>query len=114
MNGAPSLAISSDVLYGIAQLALDKVEGVRAMQSPNRMGEILSGKRARGISIEREGELVYVDLTVSVTYGVEIPKAAAAAQKAVRDAVVAMTGLSVASVNVTVETITMPESEQGG
>lgn len=114
MSQGASLAISSDVLFGIAQLALDKLEGVRAMQPPGRVGEILSGKRARGISIDREGDLVYVDLTVSVDYGVEIPKAAAQAQKAVRDAVAAMTGLSVASVNVTVEVISMPESEQGG
>jgi len=109
-----SLAISPDVLYGIAQLALDQLTGVKAIQPPSRVGEILSGKRARGIHIEREGDKVFVDLTVSVEYGVEIPKAAKLAQSAVRDAVAAMTGLSVQSVNVTVEAITMPESEQGG
>lgn len=101
--------ISNDVLYGIAQLALDGVEGISAATPPVRMGEILTGKRAKGISIDRTGDMVRIELLVHVLYGKEIPKVARQAQRAVREAVASMTGLEVESVNVTVEKIDLPE-----
>jgi len=110
----PDLEISKDVLYGIAQLALDRIEGIRAIVPQARVGEILSGRRAKGIQIERHGEDVYVDLIVSVGYGVEIPAVAQQAQRAVREAVASMTGLKVRSVNVNVENIDLPEADAGG
>ncbi len=103
------LDISKDVLFGIAQLALDQVEGLTPATPPVRMGEILTGRRAKGIAIERSEDGVSVDLTVSVNYGLEIPKVAKKAQRAIREAVASMTGLSVKSVNVTVESIDLPE-----
>lgn len=113
MNEGRDLEISPDVLYGIAQLALERVDGVRPIQPAPRVGEILSGRRARGINIEREEADVWVDLTVAVTYGVEIPKVAAAAQRAVREAVASMAGLNVVSVDVSVESVDLEENEQG-
>ena len=103
------LDISQDVLYGIAQLALERVEGLTPASPPVRMGEILTGRRAKGIRLERVDETVRVALNVRVTYGLEIPKVAAAAQRAVRESVASMTGLNVASVDVTVEAIDLPE-----
>lgn len=103
------LDISQDVLYGIAQLALEQVEGLTPASPPVRMGEILTGRRAKGIRLERDEETVRVALNVRVTYGLEIPKVAAAAQRAVRESVASMTGLDVASVDVTVEAIDLPE-----
>jgi len=108
------LEISQDVLYGIAQLALDRLEGMRAIVPPARVGEILSGRRTKGIQIEREGNDVYVDLTVAVAYGVEIPTASIKAQRAVREAVASMTGLVVRSVNVNVDAVDLPEGTTGG
>lgn len=114
MTEGPDLEISKDVLYGIAQLALDRIEGIRAIVPQARVGEILSGRRAKGIHIERQGNDVTVELTVSVGYGVEIPAVAAQAQRAVREAVASMTGLVVRSVSVQVESIDLPEADAGG
>lgn len=104
----PELELSSDVLYGIAQLALDQVDGIRTVAPPTRVGEFLTGRRAKGIAIERIGDDLTIHLNVSVTYGLRVPKVAKAAQRAVREAVASMTGLSVRSVDVRVETIDLP------
>ena len=108
------LEISQDVLFGIAQLALGEVEGLTPMTPPARVGEILTGRRAKGIQIEREGERVRVDLTICVRYGLPLHGVASAAARAVREAVGSMTGLEVASVNVTVGAIDIPEELKRG
>ena len=105
----PELELSPDALYGIAQLALDQVEGVRTITTPTRVGEFLTGRRAKGIVIEREDEAVSIALNVSVTYGVRVPEVARSAQRAVREAVASMTGLTVRTVDVHVEAIDLPE-----
>lgn len=114
MSDELDLEIAPDVLYGIAQLALDEIEGLRPIVPPARVGEFLSGRRAKGIGIERDGTDVYVDLRVAVAYGVEIPKVAGRAQKAIREAVASMAGLTVRSVNVHVESVDPPEEPPGG
>lgn len=111
---AEGLDISGDVLFGIAQLALDGVEGLTPTTPPLRMGEILTRRRAKGIAIERSGDAVRVELNVCVVYGLPIPKVAREAQRAVREAVASMTGLNVESVHVTVEAIDLPEELKRG
>jgi len=106
-----ALELSSDVLFGIAQLALDQVEGIRTVNPPTRVGEFLTGRRAKGIAIDRDGDDLRIELNVSMTYGLEVPKVAKAAQKAVRQAVVSMTGLAVRSVDVNVVGIDLPSAE---
>lgn len=110
MTEATDLEISPDVLYGIVQLALDQVEGLHTVQPPVRVGEILTGRRAKGIQIDRGEDGISASLTVCVDYGVEIPKVAVEAQRAVREAVASMTGLSVATVDVTVEDVDLKQS----
>lgn len=104
----PHLEISADVLFGITQLALDQLEGIRTVNPPPRVGEFLTGRRAKGIVIERSGDALDIALNVSMTYGLQIPVVARAAQRAVREAVVSMTGLAVRSVAVNVEAIDLP------
>jgi uncharacterized alkaline shock family protein YloU len=108
VSDASQLELSQDVLYGIAQLALDQVEGVRPIAPPTRVGEFLTGRRAKGIQIERDGDEVDVSLTVAMVYGAEIPKVARRAQRSVREAVASMTGLHVRSVDVFVEVVDVP------
>jgi uncharacterized alkaline shock family protein YloU len=103
------LDISPDVLFGIAQLALEPIKGIKATTPPVSVGEFLTGKRAKGIKVERSGESVKLLLNVRVRYGMSIPKVVKQAQKAVREAVASMTGLNVESVDVTVEAIDVPE-----
>ena len=114
MTAVVTLDISPDVLYGIAQLALDKVEAVTPIAPPARVGEILSGKRAKGIRIDRDGDQVRVLLTVSVDYGARIPEVVADAQNAIREAMGSMTGLEVAEVSVVVESIVLGEDIRRG
>jgi uncharacterized alkaline shock family protein YloU len=113
MSHSPGLELSQDVLYGIAQLALDGVEGVRTISPPARVGEFLTGRRAKGIQIEREDDQVDIALTVAMTYGERIPKVAKAVQRAVREAVGSMTGLEVRTVDVHVEAIDVPTPAPG-
>ena len=109
-----SLDISQDVLYGIAQLALDQVEGLSAVAPPVRVGEFLTGRRAKGIRIERDENLVDIELNVTVTYGMRIPQVGARVQDVVREAVASMTGLKVRSVRVNVDAIDLPEEPARG
>lgn len=108
MTDTPDLEIAQDVLFGIAQLALDRVDGIRSVAPPTRVGEILGGRRAKGIQIQRDGSDLTVDLIVAVDYGAEIPVVARQAQREIREAVASMTGLVVRSVNVTVDSIDLP------
>ena len=111
MTESTDLDISADVLYGIVQLALDQVDGLHTVQPPVRVGEILTGRRAKGIQVERGEGGISASLTVCVDYGVEIPKVAAEAQRAVREAVASMTGLSVQTVDVTVEDVDLKRND---
>lgn len=113
MTAGDGLDISTDVLYGIAQLAIDQVEGIRTVQPPAKVGEILTGRRAKGIEIERGEDGLRASLTVCVDYGVEVPKVAAQAQRAVREAVASMTGMNVVSVDVTVEDVELAPQHGG-
>lgn len=114
MTQSNDLAISPDVLYGIVQLALEEVDGVRPIQPPARVGEFLGGRRARGINVQREADEVWVELTLAVVYGKVIPKVARAAQRAVRESISSMTGLAVKSVSVAVEDVELVEEEPTG
>lgn len=114
MSDDRGLEISPDVLYGIAQLALESVEGLTPAAPAPRVGEILSGRRAKGIRVERSGRTVRIVLNVSVTYGRAVPEVAAEAQRAVREAVASMTGLEVDSVDVYVDAVDLPPEIAGG
>jgi uncharacterized alkaline shock family protein YloU len=114
MSEDRDLDISPDVLFGIAQLALEGVEDLTPAMPPARVGEILSGRRAKGIRVERFGDAVRVVLNVSVTYGKPVPEVADQAQRAVREAVASMTGLEVETVDVYVDAIDLPPELAGG
>lgn len=105
------LDISQDVLFGIAQLATEGVAGLTSASPPARMGELLTGRRTKGVVITRGDEGLTIDLHVRVRYGLAIPKVAAEVQRSVREAVASMTGMTVRSVNVTVDAVDLPEGE---
>lgn len=109
MSERENLDISPDVLFGIAQLALDGVEGMKTVAPPVRVGEFLTGRRAKGIRIEREGDAVDIELNVTVQYGLRIPEVGKRVQSVVREAVASMTGLNVRSVRVNVDAVELPE-----
>ena len=114
MTAEGALDISPDVLFGIAQLALDQMEGMAAVAPPVRVGEFLTGRRAKGIRIEREGDEVHIELNVTVKHGMRIPDVARRVQSVVREAVGSMTGLTVRSVRVNIEAVDLPEGLDHG
>lgn len=108
MTSETGLELGQDVLFGIAQLALDQVDGVKPVAPPARVGEFLTGRRAKGIRVERDGDEVVIELHVTVRYGLRIPDVVERAQAEVREAVASMTGLPVRAVAVTVVGIDLP------
>lgn len=94
--------LSDDVLYGIAQLALESIDGIRLLSPPARVGELLTGRRTKGIRVQRTDGGVRVELNVRVRYGLVIPEVSQSAQTAVRDAMHSMTGLDVEQITLTV------------
>lgn len=114
MSDSKTLDISPDVLFGIAQLALDQVDGISTVAPPVRVGEFLTGRRAKGIRIDRQDSVVDIELNVTVAYGLRIPEVAARVQGVVREAVASMTGLEVRSVRVNVEAVDLPEEVARG
>jgi uncharacterized alkaline shock family protein YloU len=61
------------------------------------------------VRIEREGDNLLVDLSVSVDYGKSVIEAAREAQRTVGDVLTASTGLRVKAVNVTVVAVEYQE-----
>ncbi len=100
--------INKDVLIGIAGIALEGVKGVTPVTPPVKVGEVLAGKRLKGINVNRDGNNLTVDLTVNVDYGLEIPNVAREVQRCVAENIEVMTGLNVKAVNVTIQGIVLP------
>ena len=106
--------ISQDVIVGIAGIALESVRGVSPVAPPARVGEVLAGRRLKGITVQRDGSSVAVDLSVNVEYGRAFPEVAREVQRAVCENIELMTGLSVRAVNVTVQGVTLPPEPARG
>jgi uncharacterized alkaline shock family protein YloU len=103
--------ISRDVLVGISSIALEGIRGVTPVTPPVNVGEILAGKRLKGINVTRDTAGVTVDISVNIDYGLVIPDLAKKVQRIVAENVEVMTGLSVKAVNVTVQSVVLPASE---
>jgi uncharacterized alkaline shock family protein YloU len=103
--------ISRDVLVGISSIALEGIRGVTPVTPPVNVGEILAGKRLKGINVTRDPAGVTVDISVNIDYGLVIPDLAKKVQRIVAENVEVMTGLSVKAVNVTVQSVVLPASE---
>lgn len=104
--------INKDVLIGIAGIALEGVKGVTPVTPPVKVGEVLAGKRLKGINVNRDGNNLTVDLSVNVDYGLEIPNVAREVQRCVAENIEVMTGLNVKAVNVTIQGIVLPNESK--
>ena len=54
--------LDSQDVYGVAQLATEGVAGLTSSSPPVGMGELLTGRRAKGITITREDDALSIDL----------------------------------------------------
>ena len=109
-----SINISEEVIAAIAVGAVRDVEGVSGMMT-NLGGSVTdlghnkknAQKGAKGVKIDMTGTALTLDVYLTVQYGHPIPEVAENAQKAVINAVEAMTGCSVGAVNVHVGAVTL-------
>lgn len=113
-----SINISEDVVASIAAAAAAEVEGVSGLAANigTDLAELLGKKNlSKGIKLQIAENAVTVDVYVLVKYGQVIPQIAKSVQDAVSGAVEAMTGLTVAGVNVHVGGVTFDrDSKKSG
>ena len=109
-----SINISEEVIAAIAVGAVRDVEGVSGMMTNlgGSVTDLVNNKRnaqkgAKGVKIDMTGAALTLDVYLTVQYGHPIPEVAENAQKAVINAVEAMTGCSVGAVNVHVGAVTL-------
>lgn len=109
----PSIQIGNDVIGAIAALAAHDIQGIAGMTGSlvGGLTEIL-GKRllARGVKVEVHDGHVGLDLYVVVEFGSRIPEVAQKVQEHVKTVVEAMTGLTVAQVDIHVQGVSFPHS----
>ena len=105
-----NIHISEEVLAAIAAAAALEVEGVSALAANlSDLADRLTKKnQTRGVRVKMEEDKVEVELAVLMTYGSTIPEMGKAIQEGVKNAIESMTGLEVATVNVSVGGITFP------
>lgn len=101
-----SLKISQEVLASIAQFAAAEIEGVHSL-APSRLPKNISKKSisTKPILINLNDDVAVIDISVIVEAGCKIRGVAENLQKAVKEAVQTMTGITVSKVNVHVEGI---------
>jgi len=113
------IRINNNVIAIIAHETAKKVPGVVELSgslADGIAGMIGKKPKDRGIRVEKENEeLLTIDLTVVLEYGVCIPEICVQLQAAVKEAIETMTGQQVYSVNVLVQgirsTTEKPEEE---
>lgn len=107
--------ISDEVVSVIANIAAEEIDGVSDLQSlaGNNISQLLKGKKVSGknVKVTLNEEYAIIDLNLAVEYGVKIPDVVLAVQENVKRTVETMTGLKVSSVNVNVQSIYIPKTE---
>ena len=83
------VSYNSGIVSGIVGLAVTEVEGV----------ELLAGKK-KGLKLYFEKDGIYVDISVKVDYGYNVPEVSFKIQQAIKHNVDAMTKYKVARVDV--------------
>ena len=94
--------IADDVIAVIAEIATLEVDGVEAIgQGKTDIVQTIRGKKAsKGIHVEVEEELVTIEVSVYVRYGVKIQTVCESMQEKVKSSIETMTGLQVQKVDV--------------
>lgn len=108
-EGAPStdggkISIAPNVVSKIAGVACREISGVHAMGSSG-------AKVDRGISVEVGETQAAIDVDIVVEYGLSIASLGQSIQRHVKQAVENLTGLKVVEVNVNVDEVFLPSSD---
>ena len=110
------IKISDEVVAVIAGLACSEVKGIVGISSGIVGGitQILGGKKnlSKGVKVNVGENDATIDIYIVVEYGAKIPEVASEVQSNVKRAVEAMTGLTVSSINIFVQNVYLPKSEE--
>lgn len=110
------IKISDEVVSVIAGIAAQEIDGIIDYQSSvaSNLTNIFKGKKnaPKGTKVTLEDDKATIDMNIAVEYGKKIMDLVAQVQDNVKKTVEAMTGLSVASVNVCVQNIYLPKKEE--
>lgn len=111
-NGLGKVKIHHEAISTIAAHVISDIAGVIKMGGSvvENIAERLGKKTPdKGIKTEVMGNEVRIGVSIVVGFGVKIPEISWQIQKKIRKAVEDMTGLHVASVNVNIEGVQLPE-----
>ncbi|MEE0776769.1 MAG: Asp23/Gls24 family envelope stress response protein [Bacillota bacterium] len=111
-----TVRIADDVVSVIASMAASEVEGVNGMTG-SFAGDLVEklGKKnlSKGIKVDVTETSVSISLSLLVEYGHKLQEVAKNVQRAVKNTVEAMTGLTVSEVNIMIQGIVFPQPEDG-
>ena len=114
------ITVAEGVVSKIAGMACREISGVAAMGSGgsralgairNRIPGSSGPSVSQGVGVEVGESQAAIDLDIVVDYGVSIADLGRSIQRNVKQSVERMTGLSVVEVNVTVDDVRLPDSE---
>ena len=92
------ITYNSDIVSGIVVLSLQEIEGIQLVPAKNK-----------GIKLNFEKDGVFVDISVIVCYGYNVPEVAYRIQQTIKQMVESMTHYKIAKVDVHVQSVVFPE-----
>lgn len=109
------IVFAPDVIATIANLAASEVDGVAGLSGSVVEGitGMLGGKKSltKGIKVDIAEETATIDVSVVVKYGFKIHEVCQNIQKKVKTTIETMTGLNVAAINVSVQSISFDKGD---
>lgn len=107
-----NICIADEVICVLVGMAISETTGVCLSQNSGVTDFIGKRKLPKGIQVTVSDESVSIEVSIAVEYGNRIRAVAEQVQRAISDAIVDMTGMNVASVDVHVQSVVMPKTEK--
>lgn len=107
------LRISQDVIATIASCAATEISGVAGLSvnSANIRNFFTKNAVHKAIEVNLSDDIAVINIHLNLYFGVKIPTVSEEVQRAVKEAVQNMTGITVSKVNVFISDITFPQPE---
>ena len=111
-SGIGEVQIANEVVASIAGISAAEIEGVEAMAGgfANELAGKFGAKNlSKGVKVEVQDDMAFVELAIVMKYGYNIPKTCAQVQERVAQAINSMTGLTVKQVNVRIAGVSLQQ-----
>ena len=114
MNNMTELAVNTEVLEKMAEIAAKEVEGVTglAKKAIDLKGAVKSKTAFKGVKIESVNGALKINVYICVERNAHIKDVAEKVQSNVKEKIQSMTGSAVTRVDVIVEDIAIADSEE--